>query len=421
MTSPRLTSTTPRAGQLIPQQTGAEGYAAFVPAPLPPSPSLDFGGVLLERLEAASHALGRLDGISASLDPNLLLYAYVRKEAVLSSQIEGTQSTLSDLLRYESAAAPGAPVDDVQEVSRYVQALMVGHERIRAGAPVSLRLIREIHRVLMAGGRGSAQAPGEFRRAQNWIGGSRPGNARFVPPPPHEMLRALGDLEQFIHTPGVSPVVKAGLVHAQFETTHPFLDGNGRLGRLLITFLLCAEGALSQPFLYLSLYFRQHREAYYDALQRVRSDGDWEGWLDFYLTGVEQTATQAARTTSDLRALFEADRARALTVGRSAGSVLRVYEHLRQRVIVSIPRSAEALALAVPTVTTALARLEALGIAREATGKAYGRLYVYDRQLEILNRTEIEPPAPAQLRSAFEAEDFAPEDRPGTAVGQHAR
>ncbi len=410
MTSPRLTSTTPRAGHLIPQQAGREGYAAFFPAPLPPTPPLDFGGVLLERLEAASHALGRLDGISASLDPDLLLYAYVRKEAVLSSQIEGTQSTLSDLLQYENAAAPGVPVDDVQEVSRYVQALMVGHERIRAGAPVSLRLVRELHGVLMAGGRGSIQAPGEFRRTQNWIGGSRPGNARFVPPPPHEVMRALGDLEWFIHAPGVRPVVKAGLVHVQFETIHPFLDGNGRLGRLLITFLLCAGGALGQPFLYLSLYFKQHREAYYDALQRVRSDGDWEGWLDFYLTGVEQTANQAARTTSDLRALFEADRHQALSVGRSAGSVLRVYEYLRQRVVVSIARVAETLALSVPTVTSALGRLEALGIAREATGKAYARLYVYDRQLEILNRTEFEPPPPAQPRSAFEAEDFAPED-----------
>lgn len=406
MTSPRLTSTTPRAGYLVPQQAGPEGYTAFVPAPLPPSPPLDFGGVLLERLEAASHGLGRLDGISASLDPELLLYAYVRKEAVLSSQIEGTQSTLSDLLQYENAAAPGIPMDDVQEVSRYVQALMFGHEQIRAGAPVSLRLIREIHRVLMAGGRGSAQAPGEFRRTQNWIGGSRPGNARFVPPPPHEMQRALGDLETFIHAPGMRPVVKAGLVHVQFETIHPFLDGNGRLGRLLITFLLCAEGALSQPFLYLSLYFKQHREAYYDALQRVRSEGDWEGWLDFYLTGVEQTATQAARTTSDLRALFEGDRARALAVGRSAGSVLRVYEYLRERVIVSIARVAEALGLSVPTVTAALGRLEALEIAREITGKSYARLYVYGRQLDILNRTEFDPPPAARPRSAFEAPDF---------------
>lgn len=406
MTSPRLTRTTPRAGHLVSQQAGPDGYAAFIPAPLPPTPPPDFGGVLLERLEAASHALGRLDGLSASLDPNLLLYAYVRKEAVLSSQIEGTQSTLSDLLQYESAAAPGVPLDDVQEVSRYVQALMAGYERIRAGAPVSLRLIREIHGVLMADGRGSAHAVGEFRRTQNWIGGSRPGNARFVPPPPHEMLRALGELELFMHRPGVRPIVKAGLVHVQFETIHPFLDGNGRLGRLLITFLLCAEGALSQPFLYLSLYLKQHRELYYDALQRVRADGDWEGWLDFYLTGVEQTANQAARTTSDLRALFEADRDRVLSVGRSAGSALRVYEHLRQRVIVSIARAAEALALSVPTVTAALGRLEALGITREVTGKPYARLYTYGRQLDILNRTDFDPPPPAEPRSAFEAEDF---------------
>lgn len=405
MTSPRLTTTTPRAGYLLQQQAGPEGYAAFIPAPLPPTP-LAFGGVLLERLEAASHALGRLDGISASLDPELLLYAYVRKEAVLSSQIEGTQSTLTDLLQYENAAAPGVPLDDVQEVSRYVQALMLGYERIRAGVPVSLRLIREIHRVLMSDGRGSAQAPGEFRRTQNWIGGSRPGNARFVPPPPHEMMRALGDLETFIHAPGSRPIVKAGLVHAQFETIHPFLDGNGRLGRLMVTFLLCAEGALSQPFLYLSLYLKQHRELYYDALQRVRSHGDWEGWMDFYLTGVEQTATQAARTTSDLRALFDADRQRVLGVGKSAHSTLIVYEFLRQRVIVTIGRTAEATNLSVPTVTSALGRLQGIGIAREATGRSYGRLYVYGQQLDILGRTEFAPPAPAQPRSAFEGDDF---------------
>lgn len=403
MTSPSLTSTTPRAGHLVPQHTGPEAYSAFVPAPLPPDPPLEFGGALLERLEAASHALGRLDGISASLDPALLLYAYVRKEAVLSSQIEGTQSTLSDLLQYENAAAPGVPVDDVQEVTRYVQALMHGHERIRSGLPISLRLVRELHAVLMAGGRGGAQTPGEFRRTQNWIGGSRPGNARFVPPPVPEMHRALGDLETFIHTPGTRPIIKAGLVHVQFETIHPFLDGNGRLGRLLITFLLCAEGALGRPFLYLSLYFKQHRALYYEALQRVRSHGDWEGWLDFYLTGVEQTARQAAQTTSDLRALFEQDRARALSVGRSAQSVLRLYEHIRERVIVSIARASDSLALSQPTVTAALGRLESLGIVREITGRAYKRLYVYERQLEILNRTDIEPVVPAIRRSAFES------------------
>lgn len=399
---------TSRAGRFVRQQAGAEGYAAFLPAPLPQDPPVAFDGGLLERLEAASHALGRLDGISASLPPELLLYAYVRKEAVLSSQIEGTQSTLSDLLQYESASAPGVPLADVQEVSRYVEALMYGHGRIQAGEPVSLRLIRDIHRVLMAGGRGSAQAPGEFRRTQNWIGGSRPGNARFVPPPPHELLRVLGELEAFLHRPGVRPIVKAGLAHAQFETIHPFLDGNGRLGRLLIAFLLCAEGALSQPFLYLSLYFKRHREAYYDALQRVRTQGDWEGWLDFYLTGVERTAAQAARTTGELRTLFDADRERALAAGgRSAASTLRVYAHLRQRVIVAIGPTAEATGLSVPTVAAALMRLEGLGIAREATGRSYGRLFVYARQLEILNREDEDPLPPVAPRSAFEAADFA--------------
>jgi len=324
---------------------------------------------------------------------------YLRKEAVLSSQIEGTQSTLAELLEYENTESPGGPLDDVREVSRYVQALHAGLDRIRDRMPISLRLIREMHQVLMDGApRGGQGDPGEFRRSQNWIGGRSPSTARFVPPPPHELMPALGALEAFIHDPTVAPIQKAGLVHAQFETLHPFLDGNGRVGRLLIPVLLYAHGALKQPLLYLSLYFRQHRDEYYEALQRVRSDGDWEGWISFYLNGVLHTATQATATTRALLALFTSDRERVLGGGRGAMSALRVYEYLRQRVVITAPRAVTALSLTHPTVMTAIRRLESLGIARQTSIGNYGRQYTYTRQLAILNGDEITdatPPRPA--------------------------
>lgn len=375
-----------RAGRVVQQQAGKDGFSAFIPARLPPVPGLELTSGLRDLLEHASISLGRLDGVSASLDPDRLLYIYIRKEAVLSSQIEGTQSTLSDLLRFEDSAAPGMPLDDVSEVSRYVAALHHGFKLLRGGLPVSLRLIRELHSVLMREGRGSARGPGDFRRSQNWLGGSRPGNARFVPPPPHEMMIALDNLERFIHdqperTP---PLLKAGLAHAQFETIHPFLDGNGRVGRLLITLLLCAEGALTQPFLYLSLYFRVHRPRYYELLQRVRTDGDWESWMEFFLTGVAEVSAQATATTRALLALFEKDRER-IMIRRGSGSVLTVFEFLRGRVITSIPRAARELNLTQPTVANALRRLEDIEIVREITGRARDRVYVYQAQMDILN------------------------------------
>ena len=376
-----------RAGLLVRQQTGIDGYSAFLPAPLPPNPSLDLSGRLAGLLERASSSLGRLDGLSRSLDPDRLLYMYVRKEAVLSSQIEGTQSTLTELLEYENIEAPGVPLEDVREVSRYVSALRFALEQVNHGIPLSLRLIRDAHRVLMTGGRGGNQDPGEFRRSQNWIGGTRPGTARYVPPPPHELMRVLGELERFIAEGGETPIVKAGLAHAQFETIHPFLDGNGRLGRLLITMILCAEGSLTQPFLYLSLYFKQHRDDYYAALQRVRSHGDWEGWMAYYLEGVDWTARQTIATTTELLDLFKADRERVISTPRP-NSTLRVFDELQRTVIISIRRASERLGLSIPTVTTALKRLETMGITREITGKTYGRLFAYDRQLEIINRTD---------------------------------
>ncbi|HEV3049395.1 MAG TPA: Fic family protein [Longimicrobium sp.] len=378
-----------RAGTFVQQQGGTEGFAAFIPAPLPPVPPLEFSPELQRIHESAVHAVGQLEGVSRTMDPDRLLYMYVRKEAVLSSQIEGTQSTLSDLLQYENDAVPGTPLDDVREVSRYVEALYHGLDRIETGTlPLSLRLIREIHGVLMRSGRGSVQSPGEFRRSQNWIGGSRPGTARYVPPPPHEMMAALDNFEKFLHDGygRTAPIVKAGLAHAQFETIHPFLDGNGRVGRLLISLIFGAEGLLSQPFFYFSLYLKENRSDYYEALQRVRTHGDWEGWIRFYLVGVDAVARQAADTTLALRELFQVDQQRVMTLGRAAVSALRVYEVLKERIVVSIPRAAQETGLTWPTVNDALRRLLQLGIVREVSGRNRARVYVYQRQLDLLNQ-----------------------------------
>jgi Fic family protein len=384
-----MPATATRAGRWVRQQAGAEGFSAFLPARLPPDPPLRFTPELQRLSEAAGRAVGRLEGVSASLEPDRLLYMYVRKEAVLSSAIEGTQSTLTDLLRFEAAAVPGTPVDEVREVSRYVAALQHGIKRIWSGKlPLSLRLIREIHGVLRKGARGGNQAPGEFRRTQNWVGGTRPGNARFVPPPPHEMHAALDNLERFLHDEYgfTAPVMKAGLAHVQFETIHPFLDGNGRVGRLLVSLMMVADGVLSQPFLYLSLYFKEHRADYYEALQRVRTDGAWEEWLRFYLIGVEAVANQAADTATALVALFARDRVRIQGFGRAAGSALRVYDVLRRRIVVSISGAAKEARVTWPTAKAALEHLGELGIATESTGRRRDRLYTYKKQLAILDR-----------------------------------
>ncbi|MGA8770731.1 MAG: Fic family protein, partial [Rhodomicrobium sp.] len=325
------TDSAARLGAYITTSFGDERVRAYVPRPLPPTPALRLEP-LLSRIEDANRALGRLDGVTSILpDPSLFIYMYVRKEALFSSQIEGTQSSLSDLLLFESAEAPGVPLDDVEEVSNYVAAMNFGLDRLRGGFPLSLRLIREIHSVLLAKGRGSSKEPGEFRRTQNWIGGTRPGNAVFVPPPPDKIMECLDAFERFLHVQdkGLPTLIKAALAHVQFETIHPFLDGNGRLGRLLITFLLVAEGALREPILYLSLFFKTHRQRYYDLLQKVRAEGDWESWLDFFLDGVSQTSNQAAETARVMLALFDADRAKIEGLGRPAASALRVY-HLIQ-------------------------------------------------------------------------------------------
>ncbi|MFH1117397.1 MAG: Fic family protein [Pseudomonadota bacterium] len=371
-------------GRLVRQTTASEAFEAFVPFSLPPDPPLQ---VDLDLLEQANRAVGRLDALTLLLpDPSLFLYFYVRKEAVLSSQIEGTQSSLSDLLMHEYHGAPGVPIDDVEEVLQYVKALSHGLERLRGGFPLSLRLMREIHGVLLSKGRGSSQAPGDFRRSQNWIGGTRPGNARFVPPPPEELMTCMGDLEKYLHDQPVrTPVLlKAALSHVQFETIHPFLDGNGRLGRLLITFLLCIEGALSEPVLYLSLYFKEHRDTYYDLLHRVRAEGDWEAWVSFFLEGVMETAEQAVKTAQRIMNMFTDDRTRIAKMGPAAGNVLRVHSYLQRKPVLEIPRASAEIGISQPTVTSALKKLEEIGVAREITGKARDRVYVYKEYIDIL-------------------------------------
>lgn len=367
---------------------GGDKIRAFIPAPLPPDPPLVIDGALQVALESTILALGRLDGVSALLpDKSLFLYAYVRKEAVLSSQIEGTQSSLSDLLLFELDEAPGVPLDDVVEVSNYVAALEHGLRLLREDFPLSNRLIREIHAVLLSRGRGSGKDPGEFRRSQNWIGGHRPGDALFVPPPHTVVPDCMGALERFLHAEddGLPVLIRAGLAHVQFETIHPFLDGNGRIGRLLITFLLCHAGVLREPLLYLSLFIRQHRAQYYELLNQVRFDGDWEAWLAFFLDGVKQTAEGAVSTAHRLAEMFRADRLQIEASGRRAGSALRVHEGLKARPILSMAEICRSTGLSFPTSSSAMDLLIELQIARELTGKRRNRLFVYDRYLTILN------------------------------------
>lgn len=372
-------------GYFVPISTTGESAKAFVPDPLPPSPPLEIDGELGTLLDRASTAIGRLDGISSLLpDPAIFLYTYVRKEAVLSSQIEGTQSSLSDLLRHEVDGTPAALEDDVTEVSCYVDAMQYGLAQLAAGVPISLRLIREIHTRLLSHGRGSSQMPGEFKRSQNWIGGSRPGNARFVPAPPDLVLETMGGLEKFIHDDPVRtrPLLKAALAHVQFETIHPFLDGNGRLGRLLITLILCAEGVLAQPLLYLSLHFKRNRDRYYELLQSVRIEGNWEDWLRFFFEGVAETAGEAVTTAQRLLALFTEDRVR---LEGAPASVLRLHERLQVQPVVSVARVAKAIGVSHPTASKALRRLEEMGLVSEITGGDYARLYAYTDYLAILS------------------------------------
>ena len=375
-----------RLGRFVSVTTAAETVRAFVPPILPPLPAIELAP-LIEPLVQAERALGRLDGVSVMLpDHELFLFMYVRKEALLSSQIEGTQSTLSDLLRFETQAEAGRPVDDIREVSNYVRAMMHGLERIET-LPLSLRLIREMHAELMRDTRGGAMDPGQFRRSQNWIGGTRPGNALFVPPPVHELDACLHALELFLHetASGLPALIKAGLIHVQFETIHPFLDGNGRIGRLLITLYLCAQGVLAKPLLYLSLFLKTHRAQYYHLLQQVRLGGAWEPWLAFFLSGVAETANQAFDAANRISALFAADRRRIAETGaQRTGSMLRAHEVLQRNPYATAQTVASGTQLSMPTTNAVLADLERIGLVREVTGRQRGRVFCYAAFLAIL-------------------------------------
>ena len=380
-------------GHYVTISTVGEEAKAFVPAPLPPKPPIEWTPELRGKFDQALLALGRLDSISTFLpDISLFLYMYVRKEAVLSSMIEGTQSSLSDLLLFELDMEPGVPLDDVREVSNYVVALNYGLNRLAEGFPLSLRLVREMHGVLLSRGRGSNQAPGEFRRTQNWIGGTRPGNAAFVPPPAEQVLECMGKLELFLHDqPEPTPVLlKAALAHVQFETIHPFLDGNGRLGRLLIPLLLCEQKALREPMLYLSLYFKTQRQYYYELLNKVRLTGDWEAWLDFFAEAVIVTATQAVDTTRQLVDLASEDRDKISSLGRAAASTLRVHRVLMEQPIATAKWLVKKTGITPATVNNCLDHLALLGIVRELTGAKRNRIFSYTEYVEIINQgTEL--------------------------------
>lgn len=380
-----------RLGRYVTTVAFDETVQAYVPPPLPPVPALNLSPLLVLKLSEADRAIGRLDGITMMLpDKALFLYMYVRKEAVLSSQIEGTQSTLGDLLRFELAAIKGKPIDDVGEVSNYVKAMMSGLERMRdpgpQGLPLCLRLLCDMHALLLQNGRGSGKDPGAFRRSQNWLGGTRPGNAIYVPPPVPEMKDCLAALESFLHADtNLPPLIKAGLLHVQFESIHPFLDGNGRLGRLLIALFLVEQRVLREPLLYLSLYLKTHRADYYRLLQEVRQRGTWEAWLEFFLTGVASTANNAHDSALRIVALFANDRARIIAAGEQANSMLRVHELLQIQPFVNAARVCERTGLSMPTVNTALAGLEKLKVIGEVTGKQRGRVYAYQAFLRIID------------------------------------
>jgi Fic family protein len=381
----------PRAGRYVQQPAG---YRAFVPAPLPPDPPLDLSGSLRDKLSQADYALGRLDGAVLTLpNPDLFVFMYVRKEAVFSSQIEGTQSSLQNLLAAEAQLFDPDTPKDVHEVANYERAMNHGLARL-SELPVSVRLIREIHAELMRGVRGGRLQPGELRTSQNWIGpaGCNLSTAIFVPPPPHEVPQALSDLERFLHDgAGLPPLVQVGLAHAQFETIHPFLDGNGRVGRLLITFLLTEKRLLAKPVLYLSHYFRQRRAEYYERLQAVRDAGDWEGWLAFFLDGVIEVSQQATQTAAAILRMREEYRARIIEhLGRAAANGQRVMDRLFDHPIVSVATVREWLGITAAGANQIVARLEGIDLLREITGYARNRRFRFEPYLRLFEGSDEE-------------------------------
>lgn len=373
-----------QSGTYILQKNSGESYKAYLPASLPPHPPVDLPH-LYPLMEKAIFALSELNAVT-KLIPNTSLFIYmaVRKEALLSNQIEGTQSSFVDLILFEDHQKPYVALADVEEVSNYVKALNYGLNRLRGGFPLSLRLLREIHRVLLSGGRGSSKLPGEFRTSQNWIGGTKPGNALFVPPPPHEMTGCLFELEKFLHSESLPALIKSGLAHVQFETIHPFLDGNGRLGRLLITLMLCEGGMLDEPTLYLSLYLKQNRSLYYDLLQNVRLYGVWEEWLEFFLEGVFSSAKEGVKTAQKINKLFEDDLKKIESLGRARFSAVKILEYLKNLPQVSVQAVSQKLEMTDPTARNVLNQMVRLGILEETSLKKRDKVYVYRKYLSIL-------------------------------------
>jgi len=362
---------------------GTESYHTYYPNALPPK--IDYSEIQ-KSLESANRAIGELNGMVGLIpDIDIINYIYIRKEAVLSSQIEGTQSTLDDLLKYEATETAGIPIDDVAEVSSYVAAMNYGLKRLDK-LPLSLRLIREIHKVLLTNSRGKNKTPGEFRTSQNWIGGTRPGNARFVPTSPDKLISALGTLEKFMNDDDDIPeLVRAALIHHQFETIHPFLDGNGRMGRLLVTFYLTTRGFLNSPYLYLSLFFKKHRNLYYDYLNNVRLDGDWESWLNFFLEGVAETAVDAKDTLVKIRNIFQRDETRVAELGRSTPTAMKVLRQFQKKPMLKIGEILDKTNLTRPTVISAVRRLIELGVLAPLSEQKWGQTYVYKNYVDALN------------------------------------
>jgi Fic family protein len=392
----------PPPGHNITVSTQGEAFQAFVPVPLPPQPPLQWSPALRRRFDDALVALGRLDAVSSML-PNaeLVLYSFVRKEAVLSSQIEGTQSSLADLMLYEIDEQPGVPLDDAREVSRCVAAMSHGIERLRGGFPLSLRLLREMHAALLDHPRGKGKTPGAFRRSQVWLGGTRPGNAAFVPPPAHALAECLDHFERFLHDDPepTSPLVRAALTHVQFETIHPFLDGNGRIGRLLIVLQLVADGVLREPLLYPSLFFKTHRALYYELLNDVRVNGDWERWLDFFAEAITASAAQAVRTAQALLALVSSDRERLATLGRAAASASALHQALQRQPVATAASLCAATGLTAATVNKALSHLQRIGVVEEITARQRGRVFAYAAYVALLN-TELDAEETGERRPA---------------------
>ena len=373
-------------GRLLQRSIGDENYCCFIPNPLPPQHEIDIPS-FSALLEKANLAIGALNGVASTVpDPSVINYMYVRKEAVLSSQIEGTQSTLDDLMLYEARQIQGIPVNDVTEVSSYVAALNHGMERINSGFPLSLRLIREIHSILLQNSRGKNKLPGEFRNSQNWIGDPRPGNAKFVPCPPEDLMTTLGQLEIFMNTEdNMSTLVKIALIHLQFETIHPFLDGNGRLGRLLITLFLQTKGILKSSFFYLSLFFKKNRSLYYNHLNNVRYNGDWESWIEFFLEGVIEIANDARKTVTKIQKLFTDDENKLSSLKRASVSAKEVLYQFQKKPILTVAEIEQHINLSRPTIISAINNLIKVGILQNISEKKWGQIYAYSRYTDLLN------------------------------------